>query len=34
VQQVKNQCVTEVTLGEYKCAIDAKTSKQWNDCIQ
>ena len=34
VQQVKNQCVTEVTASEYKCAIEAKTSRAWNDCIQ
>jgi hypothetical protein len=33
VQQVKNQCVTEVTATEYKCAIAAATSKVWNDCI-
>jgi hypothetical protein len=34
VQQVKNQCVTEVTAGEYTCAIAAPTSKAWNDCIE
>jgi hypothetical protein len=34
VQQVKNQCLTEVTAAEYKCAIEAKTSRAWNDCIQ
>jgi hypothetical protein len=34
VQQVKNQCETEVTEAEYKCAIAAPTSKAWNDCIQ
>ncbi len=34
VKQVKNQCVTEVTAAEYKCAIEAKTSRSWNDCIQ
>jgi hypothetical protein len=34
VQQVKNQCLTEVTAAEYKCAIEAKTSRVWNDCIQ
>jgi hypothetical protein len=33
VQQVKNQCQTEVTAAEYKCAIAAETSKAWNDCI-
>jgi hypothetical protein len=34
VQQVKNQCVTEVTAVEYRCAIAATTSKAWNDCIE
>lgn len=34
VQQVKNQCVTEVTAGEYRCAIAAPSSKVWNDCIE
>jgi hypothetical protein len=34
VQQVKNQCVTQVTEQEYQCAIAAPTSKAWNDCIQ
>jgi hypothetical protein len=34
VQQVKNQCETEVTLREYECAIAAPTSKIWNDCIE
>lgn len=33
VQQVTNQCQTEVTATEYKCAIAAETSKVWNDCI-
>jgi hypothetical protein len=33
VQQVKNQCQTEVTAAEYKCAIAAATSRAWNDCI-
>jgi hypothetical protein len=33
VQQVKSQCVTEVTAVEYKCAIAAPTSRVWNDCI-
>ena len=33
VQQVTNQCETEVTATEYKCAIAAETSKVWNDCI-
>ncbi|MGH7437589.1 MAG: hypothetical protein ACRENE_18075 [Polyangiaceae bacterium] len=33
VQQVTNQCQTEVTAIEYKCAIAAETSKVWNDCI-
>jgi hypothetical protein len=34
VQQVKNQCTTEVTAAEYACAVKAATSKAWNDCIQ
>jgi hypothetical protein len=34
VQQVKSQCITEVTAGEYRCAIAAATSKAWNDCIE
>lgn len=34
VQQVKNQCQTEVTKTEYECAIRAPSSKVWNDCIQ
>ena len=34
VQQVKNQCETQVTIQEYQCAIAAPTSKAWNDCIQ
>jgi hypothetical protein len=33
VQQVKNQCQTEVTAVEYRCAIAAATSRVWNDCI-
>jgi hypothetical protein len=33
VQQVTNQCQTEVTASEYKCAIAAESSKAWNDCI-
>ncbi len=33
VQQVTNQCQTEVTAIEYKCAIAAATSHAWNDCI-
>jgi hypothetical protein len=34
VQQVKNQCQTEVTVAEFQCAIQAATSRAWNDCIQ
>jgi hypothetical protein len=34
VQQVRKQCTTEVTEGEYKCAIAATSSRAWNDCIQ
>jgi hypothetical protein len=34
VRQVKNQCQTEVTEAEYQCAIAARTSKAWNDCIE
>jgi hypothetical protein len=34
VQQVKNQCQTEVTVSEYDCAVKAPTSKAWNDCIE
>jgi hypothetical protein len=34
VRQVKDQCQTEVTEAEYQCAIGARTSKAWNDCIQ
>ena len=34
VQQVKNQCLTEVTVAEYDCAVKAPTSKAWNDCIE
>jgi hypothetical protein len=34
VQQVKNQCQTEVTEAEFQCAIKAATSRAWNDCIQ
>jgi hypothetical protein len=34
VQQVKNQCETEVTEAEFHCAIKATTSRAWNDCIQ
>jgi hypothetical protein len=34
VQQVKTQCLTEVTAAEYACAIKAATSREWNDCIQ
>jgi hypothetical protein len=34
VQQVKQQCETQVTEAEYRCAIQAPTSKAWNDCIQ
>jgi hypothetical protein len=34
VRQVKNQCQTEVTAAEYRCAIEARTSKAWNDCIE
>ena len=34
VQQVKNQCQTEVTAAEYDCAVKAPTSKAWNACIE
>jgi hypothetical protein len=34
VQQVKNQCTSEVTAAEYACAVKAATSRAWNDCIQ
>jgi hypothetical protein len=34
VQQVKNQCQTEVTVAEYDCAVKAATAKAWNDCIE
>ncbi|MGD0525329.1 MAG: hypothetical protein ABSE49_09310 [Polyangiaceae bacterium] len=34
VQQVKNQCQTEVTVAEYDCAVKAPTAKAWNDCIE
>jgi hypothetical protein len=34
VQQVRNQCQTEVTAGEYDCAVKAPTAKAWNDCIE
>jgi hypothetical protein len=34
VQQVKNQCLTEVTVAEYDCAVKAPTSRAWNDCIE
>jgi hypothetical protein len=34
VEQVKNQCQTRVTQGEYSCAVKASTSRAWNDCIQ
>ncbi len=34
VQQVKDQCQTEVTEAEYRCAIAARTSQAWNDCIE
>lgn len=34
VQQVNNQCETQVTEKEYRCAVQASTSKQWNDCIE
>lgn len=34
VKQVKYQCETEVTEGEYQCAVKAPTSRAWNDCIQ
>jgi hypothetical protein len=34
VQQVKNQCTTEVTVGEFDCAVKAASSKAWNACIE
>jgi hypothetical protein len=34
VKQVKNQCQTQVTEGEYDCAVKASTSQAWNDCIE
>jgi hypothetical protein len=34
VKQVKNQCRTQVTEGEYDCAVKASTSQAWNDCIE
>jgi hypothetical protein len=34
VLQVKNQCLTEVTVAEYDCAVKAPSSRAWNDCIQ
>jgi hypothetical protein len=34
VRQVKDQCEAEVTESEYSCAVSARTSKAWNDCIQ
>jgi len=34
VKQVKTQCLTQVTQGEYDCGIKASTSQAWNDCIQ
>jgi hypothetical protein len=34
VKQVKEQCQTEVTEAEYQCAIAARTSEAWNDCIE
>jgi len=34
VKQVKYQCQTEVTAAEYECAVKARTSREWNDCIQ
>jgi hypothetical protein len=34
VQQVRNQCLTEVTVAEYDCAVKATTSRAWNDCIE
>jgi hypothetical protein len=34
VQQVRNQCQTEVRETEFQCAIAAPTSKAWNDCIE
>jgi hypothetical protein len=34
VRQVKDQCEAEVTEAEYSCAVSARTSKAWNDCIQ
>jgi len=34
VGQVRNQCPTQVTEGEYDCAVKASTSQAWNDCIE
>lgn len=34
VKQVKYRCRTEVTEGEYECAVKAPTSRAWNDCIR
>jgi hypothetical protein len=34
VKQVKTQCLTQVTQGEYDCAVKASTSQAWNDCIE
>jgi hypothetical protein len=33
-RQVRTQCETEVTEAEYQCAIGARTSRAWNDCIE
>lgn len=34
VRQVNDQCEAEVTEAEYACAVAARTSRAWNDCIQ
>jgi hypothetical protein len=34
VQQVKYECVTEVTAAEYNCAIAATKASRWGDCIE
>jgi hypothetical protein len=34
VKQIKSQCQTEVTEGEYDCAVKASTARAWNDCIE
>jgi hypothetical protein len=34
VAKVKQRCLSDVTVAEYQCAMKARSSKAWNDCVE